>query len=601
MLRVFRVTFTKPLPPGAELLSVRRKVEGRMVEIPSARFKDRRGRTVTAPLTEDGTRIRLESSKWYGRVPGEAQPVPLATDETAAELMLAELIRKAELAAAGVVDRFEKHRTRPLAEHLAEWEAALLAEGSTPKHVRQTVACARRVLTGCGFVFWPDLSASRVVQYLAELRDRKGPAVELPPIPEKEKGYTKAALAEALRIKPHCLPGLVRRLQLQAVGQGKARRYPRETAEALAAHRRKGRSVKTSNLYLDAIKQFCGWLVQDRRAPDNPLAHLSGGTPDLDKRHDRRSLPLEELRRVLGAARASERTFRGLTGPDRALLYAVAAASGFRASELAALTPDRFALDDQPPTVTLPAAFAKNRKRAVQPLPPDVAAALRTYLAGRPVDATVWPGQWADNAADMLRIDLEAAQVPYAVEGRDGPLYADFHALRHSYVALLDRSGATLKEAMQLARHSDPKLTMARYGRAQLHDLAEAVRRLPSLLSGAAGTEAPALRPTGTGDGPLVVRLSSACHAAGPGGVQQSPVGAEGVGGGENDRGRNPFNSQGVAAGEVQQRPVEEAPRVGLEPTTNRLTAGCSTIELSGKVQGLPPQVGGGDFLHILL
>ena len=26
-----------------------------------------------------------------------------------------------------------------------------------------------------------------------------------------------------------------------------------------------------------------------------------------------------------------------------------------------------------------------------------------------------------------------------------------------------------------------------------------------------------------------------------------------------------------------------EAPRVGLEPTTNRLTAGCSTIELSGK------------------
>ena len=31
---------------------------------------------------------------------------------------------------------------------------------------------------------------------------------------------------------------------------------------------------------------------------------------------------------------------------------------------------------------------------------------------------------------------------------------------------------------MQLARHSDPKLTMARYGRAQLHDLAGAVERL---------------------------------------------------------------------------------------------------------------------------
>src|SRR6516162_4271386 len=28
-----------------------------------------------------------------------------------------------------------------------------------------------------------------------------------------------------------------------------------------------------------------------------------------------------------------------------------------------------------------------------------------------------------------------------------------------------------------------------------------------------------------------------------------------------------------------------QAPRVGLEPTTNRLTAGCSTIELSGNPQ----------------
>ena len=30
------------------------------------------------------------------------------------------------------------------------------------------------------------------------------------------------------------------------------------------------------------------------------------------------------------------------------------------------------------------------------------------------------------------------------------------------------------------------------------------------------------------------------------------------------------------------------APRVGLEPTTNRLTAGCSTIELSGNYLRLP-------------
>jgi hypothetical protein len=71
----------------------------------------------------------------------------------------------------------------------------------------------------------------------------------------------------------------------------------------------------------------------------------------------------------------------------------------------------------------------------------------------------------------MLRADLAACGIPSTIDGPDGPLHADFHALRHSCVALLDWAGLTLKQAMQPARQSDPKLTMAVYGRAQLHDL----------------------------------------------------------------------------------------------------------------------------------
>jgi hypothetical protein len=77
------------------------------------------------------------------------------------------------------------------------------------------------------------------------------------------------------------------------------------------------------------------------------------------------------------------------------------------------------------------------------------------------------------------------------------PAHADFHSLRHSYVALLDRAGVSLEQAMQLARHSDPRLTMARYGRAQIHDLGAAVERLPSLVSGT-GPSRESLRATGT-------------------------------------------------------------------------------------------------------
>src|SRR2546422_1750509 len=110
----------------------------------------------------------------------------------------------------------------------------------------------------------------------------------------------------------------------------------------------------------------------------------------------------------------------------------------------------------------------------------------------------------------MLRIDLDAPGIPYVAEGPDGPRYADFHALRHSFIAMLDRSGATLKEAMQLARHSDPKLTMAVYGRARLHDLGEAVRRLPILLTGV-NAERDTLAATGSEN---LRQLAPACASA---------------------------------------------------------------------------------------
>jgi len=118
------------------------------------------------------------------------------------------------------------------------------------------------------------------------------------------------------------------------------------------------------------------------------------------------------------------------------------------------------------PSVTLRGNVAKNGRLAVQPLPPDLAAALRSHLADRPAAQPVWPGTWREKGAAMLRRDLAEAGIPYVTDGPEGPLYLDFHALRHGYVAMLDKAGATLKEAMHLVRHTDPKLTMARYGRA---------------------------------------------------------------------------------------------------------------------------------------
>ncbi len=60
----------------------------------------------------------------------------------------------------------------------------------------------------------------------------------------------------------------------------------------------------------------------------------------------------------------------------------------------------------------------------------------------------------------MLQRDLKAAGVPYKTEAG----YADFHALRHTYISRLIRSGVNLKVAQALARHSSVVLTADLYG-----------------------------------------------------------------------------------------------------------------------------------------
>ena len=376
----------------------------------------------------------------------------------------------------GISDPFEPHRKRPLAEHLDDWEASLLADGATAKHVKQTLACARRVIEGCGFTCMADLSASRVQQYLAGLREQRR---TLPPFAVEQAEFTKKELAALLEVKPSAVASLVRRHRLEATGKGKARRYPRATAEALRSLRSRGRSIKTSNLYLDAMKGFSNWLVQDRRTDDNTLAHLSGGNVKLDRRHDRRALPLAELRAVLDAASRSDATFRGMSGPDRHILYLTACATGFRAEELACLRPESFEFDAEPPVAVLGASETKNRQGATQPLPADVAAALRDYLQRRPAGVPLWPGNWWKRGARMLRIDLDAAGVPYAVEGPDGPLYADFHSLRHSYIALAGKKRGDPQGSDATGATQRPEADHGGLRPGGWHDLGRAVERLP--------------------------------------------------------------------------------------------------------------------------
>ena len=455
-------------------------------EAPGARF-------VKARKVPKGTpgakKVKKKSSKWYGRTPGEGKAVPLSTNKTAAQLMLAELANKAEMGKVGVRDPFEAHRKRPLAEHLEDYRRFLEAEGNCAEYVAKTYARIKAVLDGCGFMVADDLGPEKVAEFLHGLRrDPVRPTL----LVGQEWFKPRELMAALAGTRPPQLARILRREGLEAVGAGKKRRYPRATVEALQGLLCRGVGVSTSNGYLTAVKGLSRWLFEKERVDRDRLVSLSRLNAKTDRRHERRALPEKELQALLSAAGGSEVEFLGLTGNDRMMVYALAMTTGFRASELASLSPRSFDLEAASPTATVKAAYSKNRREAVQPLPPDVTEALRSYLPSRPADRSLWPGGWHKDAAEMLRIDLAAAGLPY--RDADGRV-ADFHALRHSYITLLERSGVSPKLAQELARHSDIRLTMNVYTHARLHDLAGAVDGLPALLP---STAEPPVRATGT-------------------------------------------------------------------------------------------------------
>ena len=527
MANLRRIPYTKPVPADAEIIQCKNG--------PHARFKDKKGKTVLAPLTKDGKRIRLLSRKWYGEYldsDGKPRSVPLSTNKTAAQTMLGKLVEKAEAGRCGLTDPFEEHRQRPLQEHLEDYRRELEARDNAPRYVALVISRLRALFDGCGFRFTTDLSASRAMDWLADLR-RRGEARAA--LPEGQDLFAAREVAALLGITLQSLGEAARRLNLELVEQGRRRLYPRAAVEALQDKRAQGVSVQTTNYYRSHLKSFCHWLVQDRRMGENPVAHLEAGNVGVDRRHDRRELEAEDLRGLLAATRGSRRVFRGLTGEDRFALYATACGTGFRAGALASLTPESFDLAGDPATVTLAARRNKSRKLKVQPLPADVAELLRDYLKGRPPGQPVWGGTWgkAGKAAQMLRLDLEAAGIPYAVEGPDGPLYVDFHALRHTYLTMGGRAGIDLRTLQELAGHSSPALT-ARYSHRRLYDLAGAVEKLPSLLP----QEPTSLRATGTlgrepaeSLRPACAGSDAACGSVRPG---DSPGGKGGEAGSES-------------------------------------------------------------------
>lgn len=409
---------------------------------------------VTRYVTPDGKRcskshpqarkVTTRAESYFVRLPnpetGKREWFPLKTiDQATAWVRLREELDRRAREEAGLGGPLLVHATRPLAEHIEEWVAELADAGRTGEEQRKLVRA--RVLKLVELAGWERL-------------------------PQITRATALSALAGLQKERCRGMP---------------------------ADHQ--GRSAQTRNHYLRALKQFCTWAAEDGRMERSPVAGLDPVNVDVDRRHARRVPADQEVARLLaylggllvpeGQASPIAAAVRcGMDGPTRALGYLVCMATGLRADELRGLSAVSFDLDHA--TVTSRAGRNKNRKTATLHLPPWLVAELQAHFAG---GGGCWERFPENHPGRLLKADLAACEVEYALETADGPRYFDFHALRHWYLTWAGNLPGISPKALQtLARHADPALTLKVYAAPLDEEVRRAVGGLKKPGSGPADT-----------------------------------------------------------------------------------------------------------------
>ena len=370
----------------------------------------------------------------YQARPGERHTVKGCKDRVATDALARKLEADAMLRRAGVIDaraeRLGYWESLPLEDHLADYENTLRSKDVTAKHLNITLHYIREIDDACRFKKPADFDPVRVAAYVADLK-------------------------------------------------------------------RRGMGARAINARLTALKSLTRWLFRSERMRTDPMMQVAKLNARVDPRRRRRALTDEELVRLIRVAECGP-DFRSLAGVDRAMLYRVAVETGLRAGELASLTPASFNLKNpNKASVAVAAAYSKHRREDVVPLRPDLALALAAYVAGRPANERLF--NVPDKTADMLKADLRRArarwirEAPDRAERRarrassflatpdDSGRVVDFHALRHTFITRLARSGITPAVAKSLARHSTIVLTMDYYTHTLIEDERAALDRLPEI------------------------------------------------------------------------------------------------------------------------
>lgn len=320
-------------------------------------------------------RIIVQSPYWrcrYRDGAGVLCEVPTGCrDEDAAQSIMNDLVRRAELVKANVMsvaeDAVSDHAETALSEHFDGYVAHLQSKGNDPHRITQVRARLDRVAKECGFSLLTELTGSELERWLVARRDE-------------------------------------------------------------------GMGAATRNGYREVAVGFCNWCRRTRRLITNPFLDVPLADVKADRRHVRRSFTEDELVLLLEVARkrplaecgrgfvkkgdgsakgkrrdtwhkapltletldAAEVMARKVlvnrpnyladlerVGRERALIYKTLVLTGLRKGELASLTVGQLELVGKVAYAVLKAADEKNQEGSDIPLRPDLAADLRTWLADK--------------------------------------------------------------------------------------------------------------------------------------------------------------------------------------------------------------------------
>lgn len=305
----------------------------------------------------------------------------------------------------------------PIKTHLDGWEAYLKSRGNSGKHVAGRIQMVTDVLVNAGIDTIAALDADKVQQAIFAAKN-------------KPKGY-------------------------------------------------RARGIDSLNRHVKACRQFGRWLKAFHWADVDPMTPLRL-YPATDAT-EWGALTNEQVAALIVATEtAKDRTRKcNIRSKDRAMMYRIAFATGFRVKELKSLKPESFDLIGS--TVTVEAAMSKRKRRDVQDLPASLAGLLGPWLGTKTKGRHLFP--LPHDTAKMFRRDLHRAKIGSTDE--EGRPFV-FHSTRETLATQLADAGVEINDAKSVMRHSTVTLTMDTYAkvrRARTRAAVEKVALAPALAA----------------------------------------------------------------------------------------------------------------------